>query len=103
MECILSHILAVRSVPMYGFCMVWEHIENVNVSSPQKTSKTKKKNILLIVKYFKGTFLGDLSRETKSEIKKTNTYGTHNTYMHIYMHVYVYIYTVLTAWVFLSD
>lgn len=88
---------------MYGFCMVWEHIENVNVSSPQKTSKTKKKNILLIVKYFKGTFLGDLSRETKSEIKKTNTYGTHNTYMHIYMHVYVYIYTVLTAWVFLSD
>ena len=69
---------------MYGFCMIWGHIENVNVSSPQKTYKAKKKNILLIVKYFKGIFLGDLSRETKSEIKKTNTDGTHNIYMHIY-------------------
>lgn len=73
---------------MYGFCMIWGHIENFNVSSPQKTAKARKKNILLIVKCFKGTFLGDLSRETKSEIKKTNTYGTYNTYMHIYMCVH---------------
>lgn len=71
--------------------MVWEHIENVNVSSPQKTSKTKKKNILLIVKYFKGTFLGDLSRETKSEIKK-QILMEHITHICTYICMYMYTY-----------
>ena len=83
---------------MYGFCMIWGHIENVNVSSPQKTSKAKKKNIHLMVKYFKGTFLGDLSRQSLRFKKKKQILMEHITHTctYICVHVYIHVYTQST-------